>query len=79
MSIPKPLNNTTDKIGDELKKDLKSGSKVAVAASIFSMYGYNSLKKELSKIDELRFIFTDPAFVETEKSSRKEKLFEIRS
>jgi SNF2 family DNA or RNA helicase len=79
MSIPKLLNNTTDKIGDELKKDLKSGSKVSVAASIFSMYGYNILKKELSDIDELRFIFTDPTFIEAEKTSREQKLFEIRS
>jgi SNF2 family DNA or RNA helicase len=79
MSIPKLLNNTTDKIGDELKKDLKSGAKVSVAASIFSMYGYNSLKKELSDIDELRFIFTDPTFIEAEKTSREQKLFEIRS
>ena len=40
------------------------GSKLSIASSIFSIYGYESLKKELNQIEELRFIFTDPVFIQ---------------
>lgn len=75
----KNFNNKTEKVGDELKKDIKVGSKVNVAAAIFSIYGYESLKTELNDIEELRFIFTDPTFVETDKMSREQRLFEINA
>jgi len=75
----KNFNNKTEKAGVELKKDLKAGSKVNVAAAIFSIYGFESLKSELNKIQELRFIFTDPTFVETDKNSREQRLFEINA
>lgn len=75
----KTFDNTTEKVGEELKKDLQKDSKVAVAAAIFSIYGFESLKEELSQISEMRFIFTDPMFVEQEKQNREQKLFEIRS
>jgi superfamily II DNA or RNA helicase len=75
----KNFNNKTEKVGDELKKDLKVGSKVNVAAAIFSIYGYESLKAELNDIDELRFIFTDPTFVEMDKLNREQRLFEINA
>jgi len=75
----KNFNNKTEKAGDELKKDIKSGSKVDIVAAIFSMYGFETLKKELSKIEELRFIFTDPTFVEVSRSKREQKQFEINS
>jgi superfamily II DNA or RNA helicase len=75
----KNFNNKTEKAGDELKYDLRAGSKMRVAAAIFSIYGYQSLKKELEQIDELRFIFTDPTFVETDKQNREQRLFEIHA
>ena len=46
----KNFNNKTEKVGDELKKDIKVGSKVNVAAAIFSIYGYESLKAELTLV-----------------------------
>jgi hypothetical protein len=75
----KNFNNKTEKVGDELKKDIKSGTKIDVAAAIFSMYGFEILKKELSKIDKLRFVFTDPTFVEINKSKKEQKQFQINS
>jgi len=75
----KNFNNKTEKAGDELKKDLRTGSRVNVVAAIFSIYGYESLKKELNSVEELRFIFTDPTFVETDKKNREQKLFEVHS
>lgn len=73
----KTFNNKTEKAGEELKQDLRSGSKLRIAAAIFSIYGFESLKRELQSIDELRFIFTDPTFVENDKQSKEQRLFEI--
>jgi len=73
------FDNKLKKVGDDLKKNIKKGSKLDVAAAIFSIYGYESLKNELNKIDKLRFIFTDPTFVEIDKNSREQRMFEINS
>jgi len=75
----KNFNNKTEKVGDEIKQDIKSNSKIDVAAAIFSIYGFQVLKKELSKIDKLRFVFTDPTFVEINKKKKEQRKFEINS
>lgn len=56
--------------------ELRSGSKVAVAASCFSIYAFEELKSQLKEIDELRFIFTSPTFV-TEKADKQKREFYI--
>lgn len=71
------FNNKTNKVGDDLKNSIKKGSKLEVAAGIFSIYGFDCLKKELKQIDELKFIFTDPTFIEIDKNKREKKLFQI--
>ena len=73
----KNFNNKTEKVGDDLKNTIKKGSKLDIAAAIFSIYGFESLKSELRNIDELRFIFTDPTFIELDKKRREERMFEI--
>lgn len=50
----KSFNNKTDKVGDDLKKSIDTGSKIDIAAGIFSIYGYTVLKKELDKITNHR-------------------------
>jgi len=73
------FNNKTDKVGDDLKTNITKGSSIDVAAGIFSIYGFSSLKKEFRKIDRLRFIFTDPTFIELEKEKKEQRQFEINS
>ena len=51
-------------VGDVLKKHIQKGSKLSVAAAHFTLYAFVELKKELSQIEEFRFIFTEPAFVQ---------------
>jgi len=75
----KNFNNKTEKVWDDLKNTIKKGSKIDVAAAIFSIYGYESLKAELNKVDSLRFIFTDPTFVDVDKNKREKRMFEINS
>jgi hypothetical protein len=61
--MAKTFDNKINKVGEDLKINIKQGSKIDVAASMFSIYGFESLKKELNKIDYFRFIFTDPMFI----------------
>lgn len=69
----KRIDNVNSRLGDDLKANIKRGGKLSIAASSFSIYAYEALKKELEKIDELRFIFTSPTFIEEKfrKESRK--------
>ena len=74
------LDNINNLWGDELKQAIKSGSKLKIAASCFSIYAFESLKKELKKIDSLEFIFTAPAFTAdkvTDKLSKQRREFHL--
>lgn len=75
----KLIDNHIEKLGDDLKKEIKENSKIRICSSIFSMYGYEALKKELSKIQEFKFIFSDPTFVEQNKNTKEQRFFEINS
>ena len=72
----KLIDNVNSRLGDDLKVSMKKGSKMCIAASSFSIYAYESLKKELEKIDELRFIFSSPTFIE-ENFKKQTALFYI--
>ena len=76
----KILDNVNSLWGDDLKQTLRSGTKLKIAASCFSIYAYEALKTELKKIDSLEFIFTAPAFVAnevTDKFSKQRREFHI--
>lgn len=70
------INNTTKTLRDDLKNELKRGSKPSIAAACFSIYAFQELKQELLGIDELRFIFTSPTFT-TEKVKKEKREFYI--
>ena len=67
------FDNIQRKVGEDLQKTVKPGSKLSIAASVFSIYAFEALQKELTSIDELRFIFSSPTFIEEElvKKSRE--------
>lgn len=71
----KNIDNRTTLLGDDLKVELKKGSKIKIAASCFSMYAFNELKQELSNIEELQFLFTSPTFTKenVQENLKKEK------
>src|SRR5699024_6407732 len=48
---------------DEIKEYSKKYSKISMISSSFTLFAFEKLKKELSKIDEFRFVFTEPTFV----------------
>ena len=57
------LDNKTKLLGDDLRSELTPGSKVKIVASYFSIYAFETLRKELESIEELEFIFPAPTFV----------------
>lgn len=72
----KLINNLTETLKDDLSVEIHEGSKLSIAAACFSIYAFQELKKQLTSIDELRFIFTAPTFV-TEKAKKEKREFYI--
>ena len=73
--IMKTIDNISTRLGDDLKKSIKKDSKVCIAAAGFSIYAYEALKKELGKIEEMRFIFSSPTLVEEEFKKRDRQFY----
>lgn len=74
------IDNVNQLLGDDLKKTIKKGTRLKIAASCFSIYAFEALKEELEKIDELHFIFTTPTFVAhevTDKIRKEHREFHI--
>ena len=69
----KIVDNISNLLGDDLKATLGHGARLKVAASCFSIYAFEALKAELSKIESLQFIFTAPTFVATQATDRLRK------
>lgn len=70
------IDNVNIRLSDDLKEEIKKGSRISIAASTFSIYAFEALKKELKSIDELRFVFTSPTFIE-EKFQKQAREFYI--
>ena len=69
----KIIDNTSLLLGDDLKTTLGRGARLKIAASCFSIYAFEALKADLSKVDSLQFIFTAPTFVPMEMTDRLRK------
>jgi len=74
MMTPEFIDNVNKTLKSSLKEEIKSGSKISIAAACFSIYAYQELQNELEDIDELRFIFTSPTFI-AEKTRKKKENF----
>lgn len=69
----KVINNITEKLVDDLRYQIAPNSKISIAAACFSVYAYEELKKELEQVNELRFLFSTPTFLqEKPKKARRE-------
>ncbi|MFN8027110.1 MAG: helicase-related protein [Acidimicrobiia bacterium] len=67
------IDNINVLLGDDLKKELRPGSKVRIAASAFSIFAFEALRDELATIDEIDFIFTSPSFATAEATDHAPK------
>ncbi len=74
------IDNLNRRLGDDLQATIGHGAKLRIAASTFSIYAFEELKKELEGIDSLEFIFTEPTFVAdraTDKIRKEQREFFI--
>lgn len=55
-------NKKNGKVGDVLKKNITNNSKLSIISSYFTIYAFAELKKELTRIKELRLLFSVPIF-----------------
>ncbi|MEH3032881.1 MAG: helicase-related protein [Aeromicrobium erythreum] len=67
------IDNVSELLGDDLKREITPGAKVRIAASAFSIFAFEALRKELDQVSELEFIFTSPAFVTTKFTDKLRK------
>ena len=72
----KLIDNHNSTLRDDLLEQIKSGSRLSIAASCFSMYAFQELKEKLSEIEELRFIFTSQTFT-MERTPKQKREFYI--
>ena len=70
------IDNINKTLREDLKCEIKTGSRLSIAAACFSIYAFQELRAQLSGIEELRFIFTSPTFV-TEKAKKEKREFYI--
>ena len=68
------IDNIQKTFAEDLRSELTTGSHMSIAASCFSIYAYQELRKELEGIEELRFIFTSPTFI-TDKAIKNSASF----
>ncbi len=61
--MPRIIDNVNELLGDQLKAEIRPGSKVRIAASTFSIFAFEALQRELEKVSELQFIFTSSLFI----------------
>ena len=71
----KLIDNVNNRLIDDLKLQIRKGSKISIAASSFSIYAYEAMRKELEKIEEFRFIFSSPTFIEENFKKEVPKFF----
>lgn len=72
----KIIDNINSTLRDDLTQTIHHGDKVSIAAAYFSMYAYRELKKQLEGVENFRFIFTSPTFIQ-ETAKKQEKEFYI--
>lgn len=73
------LNNIgEERLGDALKKAIDEDAKVSIISSYFTVFAYGELKDALSKVDELRFVFSEPTFAKRMQDAKEPMEFELK-
>ena len=65
-------NKGQDTLKNMLKSKIKSGSKISIASSYFSLFAFNALKDQLKKSNEFRFLYTKPTFYKKETDLKRQ-------
>ncbi len=69
------IDNITRTLNEDLKKSIGKSDRLSIAASCFSIFAFDELKKQLKQIEELRFIFTSPTFISDHTPKAKREFY----
>ncbi len=66
-----------NRLGDALASSIDEGAKLSIISSYFTVFAYGELKEELSRVDSVRFLFSEPTFVKQMSRDKDPREFEI--
>ncbi len=69
-------NKKLGSVGETLKENIKANSKLTIMSAYFTIYAFHELKQQLSKVDYIKFIFTEPTFTRKDDSINKQNQLE---
>lgn len=72
MQVKQITNKGDDTVANELKLNLDKDSKLSIIAAYFTIYAFNELKDQLKTIKEMRFVYTEPTFVQSENDKKRQ-------
>lgn len=75
MQQPRPIDNITTRLADELKESITAGRRLSKSAVSFYIYAFQELKTELESIKEQRFVFTSPTFTAPSEAKEEREFF----
>ena len=66
-----------NRLGGALARSIDDDAKLSIISSYFTVFAYGELRDELSKVDSVRFLFSEPTFIKRMASSKDPKEFEL--
>lgn len=66
-----------NRLGDALAASIDEDAKLSIISSYFTVFAYGELKGELSRVDEVRFLFSEPTFIKQMMRAKDPREFEI--
>ena len=66
-----------NRLGDALKASLAPGARLSVISAYFTVFAYGELREELERVSGLRFVFSEPTFVDAMDEEKPPREFEI--
>jgi SNF2 family DNA or RNA helicase len=69
----KLIDNINELLGDDIKQSAQPGARLKIAASTFSIYAFEALKRELESVESFEFIFTSPSVLPDEVTDAAKK------
>ena len=68
-------NKTSGKVYTELIEHIDTETRMSVISSQFSIYAFRAMKEYLEKLQDFRFIFTEPTYVRSEEKREVKEFF----
>lgn len=66
-----------NRLGDALARSIDKDARLSIISSYFTVFAYGELKEELSKVDEVRFLFSEPTFIKRMANEKDPREFEL--